>query len=148
MIVCTQGEGDREALKAALDISPNYLAFVGSRKRTETLKKELAEEGVCSKKLEKMVNPAGLDIKARTPQEIALSILAEIVQHLRSSETNQDDEPIETTCEKINDPVCGMTVNVSSAKYSSFFEDQVYYFCCAGCKTRFEKSPQLYLIKT
>ena len=148
LIVCTQGEGDREALKAALDTSPDYLAFVGSRRKTETLKKELAEEGVCSKKLEKMVNPAGLDIKARTPQEIALSILAEIVQHLRSRETNQDDDPEETACEKVNDPVCGMMVNVSSAKFSSLFEDQVYFFCCAGCKTRFEKSPQLYLIKT
>ena len=148
LIVCTQGQGDREALKAALDTSPDYLAFVGSRKKTETLKKKLAEEGVCSGKLEKMVNPAGLDIKARTPQEIALSILAEIVQHLRSREFVQNDEPEETTGEKVNDPVCGMTVNVSSAKYSSLFEDQVYYFCCADCETRFENSPQHYLVKT
>ena len=148
LIVCTQGEGDREALKAAMDTSPDYLAFVGSRRKTVTLKKELAEEGVCSRKLEKMVNPAGLDIKARTPQEIALSILAEIVQNLRSRETNQDDKPEETAYEKVNDPVCGMTVNVSSAKFSSLFEDQIYYFCCSGCKTRFGKSPQLYLIKT
>jgi len=122
LIVCTQGEGDREALKSAMDTSLDYLAFVGSRRKTETLKKELAEEGVCSSKLEKLVNPAGLDIKARTPQEIALSILAEIVQHLRSREFAQNDKPEETTGEKVNDPVCGMTVNVSSAKHSSIFE--------------------------
>ena len=89
-----------------------------------------------------------MELKARIPQEIALSILAEIVQNLRSSEFVQNDQPEETTGEKVNDPVCGMTVNVSSVKYSSLFEDQVYFFCCAGCKTRFEKSPQLYLIKT
>ena len=52
LIVCTQGEDDREALKAALDTSPDYLAFVGSRKKTETLKKKLAEEGISSWKLE------------------------------------------------------------------------------------------------
>ena len=77
-----------------------------------------------------------------------MSILAEIVQHLRSREFVQNDKPEETTGEKLYDPVCGMMVNVSSAKFSSLFEDQVYYFCCAGCKTRFEKSPQHFLIKT
>ncbi|GIT70270.1 MAG: hypothetical protein Ct9H300mP28_00840 [Pseudomonadota bacterium] len=69
--------------------SVNYVAFFGSRRKTETLKKELSENGVSPDRLGKMVNPAGLDLKARTPSEIALSILAEIfnfleIQHLRN----------------------------------------------------------------
>ena len=75
----------------------------------EALKKELAEDGFCPGKLENLSNPAGLDIKARTPQEIALSILAEVIQQLRSKESDKEDKPAEIIGKKFNDPVCDMT---------------------------------------
>ena len=95
--------------------SVNYVAFVGSRRKTETLKKELLENGVSSDRLGKMVNPAGLDLKARTPSEIALSILAEIVQLLRDDNT-LDNQVVSDTEEKAIDPVCGMKVNTELTK--------------------------------
>ena len=144
LVVCTQGEGDLEALQAAFSRSVSYRAFVGSHKKMEALKKELSEEGVCSGKLGKLHNPAGLDINARTPSEIALSILAEIVQQLRSETDKHIFKSTET--EKAIDPICGMEVRVEEARYVSLFEGKHFYFCCSGCKTKFEKAPQNFMV--
>ena len=79
VVVSTQGRGDEAALQAALAVETEYVAFVGSRKKAETLKALLAERGVTSERLARLKAPAGLDLGAITPDEIALSILAEIV---------------------------------------------------------------------
>jgi xanthine dehydrogenase accessory factor len=79
VVVSTQGRGDEAALAAALAIDVDYLAFVGSRKKAEALKAALAERGVAQELLSKVKAPAGLDLGAITPDEIAISILAEIV---------------------------------------------------------------------
>jgi xanthine dehydrogenase accessory factor len=76
IIVSTQGRGDETALEAALSAESDYIAFVGSRRKAEALKSALAARGVESARLRA---PAGLDIGAIAPEEIALSILAEIV---------------------------------------------------------------------
>jgi xanthine dehydrogenase accessory factor len=145
IIVCTQGENDWEALESAMKTSVNYVAFVGSRRKTETLKKELLENGVSSDRLGKMVNPAGLDLKARTPSEIALSILAEIVQLLRDDNT-LDNQVVSESEEKAIDPVCGMKVDTELTKNTFQFKNQDYHFCCNGCKTKFKNNPELFLI--
>jgi len=85
IVVATQGKRDREALRAALTSEASYVGFVGSRKKAETLKARLREDGVPEARIAMLRSPAGLDIGAATPQEIALSILAEIVEHRRGS---------------------------------------------------------------
>jgi xanthine dehydrogenase accessory factor len=79
VVVSTQGRGDEAALLAALALDVDYVAFVGSRRKAEVLKTALAERGVASERLAKLKAPAGFDLGAITPEEIAISILAEIV---------------------------------------------------------------------
>ena len=66
-------------MQAALAVDADYVAFVGSRKKAEALKAALAQRGVAAERLAKLKAPAGLDLGAITPEEIAISILAEIV---------------------------------------------------------------------
>jgi xanthine dehydrogenase accessory factor len=86
VVVSTQGSGDRAALTAVAAMPARYRAFVGSRRKGETLKRELAAEGVSAESLASIKAPAGLDISAITSEEIALSILAEITAVRRRSE--------------------------------------------------------------
>ncbi|MEA2984632.1 MAG: xanthine dehydrogenase accessory factor [Alphaproteobacteria bacterium] len=79
VVVATQGRGDEAALQAALTVEADYVAFVGSRKKAEALKAKLKEQGIAPERLAKLKAPAGLDLGAITPDEIAISILAEIV---------------------------------------------------------------------
>jgi xanthine dehydrogenase accessory factor len=86
VVVSTQGRGDEAALQAALAIDAAYVAFVGSRKKAEALRKSLAERGVAPELLARLKAPAGLDLGAITPDEIAISILAEIIAVRRNGE--------------------------------------------------------------
>jgi xanthine dehydrogenase accessory factor len=79
VVVSTQGRGDEAALSAALAANVDYVAFVGSRKKAEALKRTLTARGTAAERLGKLKAPAGLDLGAITPDEIAISILAEIV---------------------------------------------------------------------
>jgi xanthine dehydrogenase accessory factor len=79
VVVSTQGRGDEAALAAALAAEIDYVAFVGSRKKAEALRAVLAKRGVTAERLAKLKAPAGLDLGAITPEEIAISVLAEIV---------------------------------------------------------------------
>ena len=81
IVVATQGQGDLDALKFALDADPDHLAFVGSRRKFAALSEKLAD--ISPKRLSAVSAPAGLDIGAVTPEEIALSILAELIEHRR-----------------------------------------------------------------
>ena len=83
VVVATQGRGDEAALQAALAGDCDYVGFVGSRKKAAALKDALAARGVDRNRLERLKSPAGLDLGAITPDEIALSILAEIVARRR-----------------------------------------------------------------
>jgi xanthine dehydrogenase accessory factor len=79
IVVSTQGRGDEAALQAALAVDADYVAFVGSHKKADALKAALASRGVPPAQLDKLKCPAGLDLGAITPDEIAISILAEII---------------------------------------------------------------------
>jgi xanthine dehydrogenase accessory factor len=84
VVVATQGKRDREALAAALSCGAPYVAFVGSRRKAAILKAAMIDQGLPTERVESLHAPAGLDIGAATPEEIALSILAEIVQERRN----------------------------------------------------------------
>lgn len=79
VVVSTQGRGDEAALLAALAVDVDYVAFVGSRRKADVLKAALVERGVAPERLARLNAPAGLDLGAITPDEIAISILAEII---------------------------------------------------------------------
>ncbi|MGI9367153.1 MAG: XdhC family protein [Rhizobiaceae bacterium] len=86
VVVATQGKGDEAALRSALEVDADYVSFVGSRKKAASLSKKLSAAGMDPARLELLKAPAGLDLKAITPEEIALSILSEIVLLHRSGQ--------------------------------------------------------------
>jgi xanthine dehydrogenase accessory factor len=95
IVVSTQGRGDEKALHAALSTDAPYVAFVGSRLKAETLKAILAERGIDRRRLAALRSPAGLDLGAIGPDEIALSILAEIVAFRRGRDSRRTDPSAE-----------------------------------------------------
>jgi xanthine dehydrogenase accessory factor len=95
VVISTQGAGDRAALKSAAAMDARYRAFVGSRRKAETLKTDLAKEGVSEEALAAIKAPAGLDISAISADEIALSILAEMVAVRRRPERPSIDDAID-----------------------------------------------------
>ncbi len=88
VVVSTQGKGDEAALKAALTIDAAYRAFVGSRRKMTALRDKLINAGVAAAALDRIKAPAGLDLGAITPEEIAMSILAEITTERRRGQRN------------------------------------------------------------
>ena len=78
VVVSTQGKGDEAALRAAIATKAAYHAFVGSRRKMAALREKLIAEGVDAASIGHIKAPAGLDLGAITPEEIAMSILAEI----------------------------------------------------------------------
>jgi xanthine dehydrogenase accessory factor len=93
LVVSTQGRGDEAALLAALSVDAEYVAFVGSRKKAEALKSALSKRGVEPERLARLKAPAGLDLGAITPDEIAISILAEIVAVRRGKQSRSAAVP-------------------------------------------------------
>lgn len=92
IVVSTQGKGDEAALKAALRIPADHRAFVGSRRKMASLTAKLVGEGFSDNELAMVKAPAGLDLGAITPEEIALSILAEIMQFRRAGQRRDTDK--------------------------------------------------------
>ncbi|QIO36263.1 XdhC family protein [Bradyrhizobium sp. 1(2017)] len=83
VVVSTQGKGDEAALRAAVATRAGYHAFVGSRRKMASLRARLLAEGANAAAIDDFKAPAGLDLGAITPEEIAMSILAEITQERR-----------------------------------------------------------------
>ncbi len=86
-----------------------------------------------------------------TPEEIAASILAELVQVRRVSPAVEGELTEENSGQPVSattrDPVCGMMVEIATARHRSILNGQEYYFCCPACKRLFERNPQEYLIE-
>ena len=144
IVVSTQGEHDEEALERALQTPASYVAFVASRAKVARVIQSLAERGIDKARLDQVRAPAGLDIQARSQEEIAVSILAEIIQ-LSGSRTMTLKEPASASEKtEAKDPICGMTISVAGAKYTSDFEGRSFFFCCGGCKQAFDKQPEKY----
>ncbi|HWZ78408.1 MAG TPA: XdhC family protein [Candidatus Sulfotelmatobacter sp.] len=149
IVVSTQGEGDEEALEKAAGTNADYVAFVASSIKAKKVLEYLGEVGVSSERTSRIRAPAGLDIRATSPEEIAVSILAEIIQRRSArrkplAEANKSALPVLN--KQSRDPVCGMLVDVSSAKYTSEHNGSEVYFCCAGCKQAFDRQPEKYTL--
>lgn len=147
VVVSTQGEGDEEALEqAALAVTRGapYLSFVASKIKAGKVLDYLRQKGIAEETIRLVRAPAGLDLGAASPEEIAVSILAEIVQVRRAqakaaprTDAAGDVAPANT---EARDPICGMPVDTRSAVHKSEHQGKQFYFCCAGCKQKFEAS--------
>ena len=147
IVVSTQGECDEEALENALRTEASYVAFVASKTKAAKALQYLGERGISAERLKQVKAPAGISIGAGSPEEIAVSILAEIVQTNRARILEQKGTAVLLAeKQKAKDPICGITVDVSAAKYESEFDGKLFYFCCAGCKQSFDKQPEKYLL--
>ena len=148
VVVSTQGEEDEEALEKALQTTATYVAFVASKVKAGKILAYLKDRGVSAARLGQVRAPAGLDIQAGSPEEIAVSILAEIIQ-VRGLKSVPPKTKAEWSVLKreAQDPICGMMVEVSAAKYSSELNGNSFYFCCAGCKQTFDKQPEKYVVR-
>lgn len=143
-VVATLGERDEEAIRDALALSPDYLGVVASRRRFAQMREILLERGVTAAALDAIHNPAGLNIGASTPEEIALSILAEIVEQRRAAAAGEEAKPAEPEATAI-DPICGMTVVIAGARHVAEHAGRNWYFCCGGCRERFLADPERYI---
>lgn len=130
VLVGTMGDEDLEVLQKVLRGEPAYVGVIASRKRFDQVRETLIACGIPRAAVERVHAPAGLDIGARTPEEIALSVMAQIVQERRT--TIVREEPVEAV-----DPICGMKVAVAGARHVAEVDGRTYYFCCAGCRTKF-----------
>jgi xanthine dehydrogenase accessory factor len=179
VLVATHGQYDEDVLEQVLRSSAAYVGMVGSRRRAEDCRTYLRASGLTEEQITQLKAPAGLDLGAVTPAEIAASILAELVQvrrrgigsvrsvasgslgvmnHVRTEHAKTQqialqamDTRIESTPpstpETATDPVCGMMVEVTTARHHSTYDGRDFYFCCAGCKRQFEGDPQAYLVQ-
>jgi xanthine dehydrogenase accessory factor len=146
IVVSTQGDSDEEALVAALATEAAYVAFVASKVKAGKTLDSLKEQGIDAERLAQVRAPAGLDIHASSPEEIAVSILAEIIK-ARIVVTAIKPKAVQTVPSRdVRDPICGMTVDATSAKHKSEFRGDSYYFCCASCKQTFDKQPDKYAL--
>ncbi|MGH3818282.1 MAG: XdhC family protein [Pseudonocardiaceae bacterium] len=143
VVVATQGHHDEEAVEQALIAGPAYVGLVGSRPRAKSVFDYLESRGLSRETLDRVKVPAGLDLGKVSHREIAVGVLAELVQLRAAGELGKGVRPELPEREIVEaiDPVCGMTVEVTSARYKVEHDGTMYYFCCAGCVKAFEGNP-------
>jgi xanthine dehydrogenase accessory factor len=133
LVVAAHGSDEVAALRAGLEAGVRWVGLVASRKRGAAVLDELRAEGVAEDLLEAVETPAGLDIGARTPAERIVE-----VRRRTGSERAQGGAAVTAV-----DPVCGMTVVVGADTPSVERNGTTVYFCCAGCRERYEERSEL-----
>jgi xanthine dehydrogenase accessory factor len=143
VVVASHGNDEQPVLEAALQAEVPYIALVASRRRGPAV---LASLEVDERMRSRVRTPAGLDIGARTPPEVALSILAEIVAVLHEPLSDRDDTtgPPHDVTEMVRDPVCGMMVAPVDASPHAETPTGVVYFCGTGCRNAYLDNPLAY----
>jgi xanthine dehydrogenase accessory factor len=168
VLVATQGDSDEDALEAALRTSAAAVLLIASQRKADRLRDTMRLRGIPEARLAALHAPAGPAIHARTPQEIALGAVAGLVTLRRMREQAEaNPTPMQTAgadvlpvlppvppCESMAsvepparyiNPVCGMAVDIASARHVLEAGGERVYFCCDGCKLEFEREPGKYL---
>lgn len=133
-VIASHGRDEDTSMRAALDAGVSYVGLVASPKRGQAV---VAALDLHSCEAGRVRSPAGLDFGARTAEEIALSILAEIVAEARSGALSMVEGPGVDLPSQVIDPVCGMTVVVGPDTAHLVDGDDNYWFCNPGCRDRF-----------
>lgn len=136
VVVASHGNSEEAVLAAALKAGVPYVALVASKKRGDAVRAEL---DVPEQLRAQLHTPAGLRIGARTPEEIAISILAQLVDHQHSSPSSPATRAVTGTPAEAVDPVCGMRVAVTDLTPQLQIGDKLVYFCCEGCRDRYAR---------
>jgi len=149
VVIATQGHGDEEAIEVALSENPVYLGVVASGRRGKVLLDYLVDRGVSPEKLERVRVPVGIDLGHTSHREMAVAILAELVQLRALGAFYRDSRETKLgaleVVDEVIDLVCGMTVKAEKANRPYTYENVTYYFCAPGCRSAFEKDPTSYL---
>ncbi len=174
ILVATQGQGDEDALQAALRSSAQQVLMIASRRKAEKLRSVMRLRGIDEARLACLQAPAGPDAGAKTPGEIALLAIVGVLAWLRgrpqqplSATPPMGDTPLRRDAAAVAgpqggsakppplpgagapegsviNPVCGMAVNTTTALHIESYEGESYYFCCNGCRTTFLQDPAKY----
>ncbi len=153
IVVITQGEQDETALEQALKKNPAYLAFVASQKKKTAVFSMLRDSGIEAQLLDRIKSPAGLNIKAKRPEEVAISILAEMIQEQDKTSSGFSFTAFDETRKEAGkpkfyiNPVCGVPVDMENPKHVEEYGEEKVYFCCDGCWVKFKQEPSKYMIK-
>ena len=139
VVVATIGEYDEDAAQVALESSASYVGLVASNKRLAAVKADLSERGLTEDQIARLKRPAGLKSFVIKPEEIAFSVVAELIEARHQGVGIRINFATQPQRAESIDPICGMTVDVATARYSSVRDGETYYFCCAGCKATFDK---------
>jgi xanthine dehydrogenase accessory factor len=165
VVVASQGTWDEEAVLSALRLEPAYIGLVASPTRAETVRAWLVGEGVAPERVAALRAPAGLDLGADGAAEVAVSILAELVQvrrgrapfvaspgpaTLATEAIQASGAPTALAAPAVDDivlldPVCGMTVDRAAARHLAEHAGIVYAFCSIGCRSSFVREPHAYV---
>ena len=142
VVVASHGNGEENVLQAAIHAGVPYVGLVASRKRGAAV---LASLDLTDEERASIHTPAGLDIGARTAEEVALSILAQVIStrtgEARSMTAGMPVAPAKTAV----DPVCHMNVAMVPTSISAEVDGTTYWFCCQGCMERFTANPAPFL---
>jgi len=144
VVVSSHGSGEVEAIRAALDAGVGFIGLVAGNRRGGAVLEEL---GLDADERARVHTPVGLDIGARTPEEIALSIVAEVVKAIRvdglvappggdHAPDDDQDAPGPPPPTAI-DPICGMTVVAAPPTLFLEVDVDTVWFCNPGCQKQF-----------
>jgi xanthine dehydrogenase accessory factor len=153
IVVITQGEQDEAALELALQQPCTYIGFVASRKKKASVFDYLLQQGIDKNLLDRVKSPAGIDINAKKPEEVAISILAEIIQVQSESPVAMNFASLDELKSGTNqskfyiNPVCGIPIDMNNPKHIVDYKGEKVYFCCDGCKIKFDAEPEKYMRK-
>ena len=149
-VVASMGKYDESALAPIARAPVAFAGLVASRTRARSVFDALREDGISEAQIGRIRNPAGIDIAASTPEEIALSVLAEITRVRRTAVPPLPAEggpaPAAPAPGAAVDPVCGMTVETSTPLRAEHL-GTTYYFCAEGCRRKFVRAPKRYLAR-
>jgi xanthine dehydrogenase accessory factor len=148
VVVATQGHGDEEAIEKAVSAYPAFVGLVASRRRGEAVLGYLADRGVPRNLLDRVHVPVGLDLGPTSHREIAVAVLAQLVQLRAAGSLAPAATPTAAgtaAATDTHDPVCGMTVRADPPSHPYGYDGVTYNFCCVGCRDAFAKDPHAYL---
>jgi len=137
VLIATQGQGDEQALEAALRSPARQVLMIASRRKAEKLRAVMRLRGIDESQLARLQAPAGPDAGAKTPGEIALVAIVGVLALLRGRSQAAAEA-------KFINPVCGMAVSIANPLHIEIYEGESYYFCCDGCRTTFRQEPAKY----